>query len=96
MKSITLYIEGEKKTFTIPYVSGYAYRKYIEYYAKVKDPSLLTHEEMDWFVELLVEEFGNKFTVEQYYKGVPYQDTMRNIDELFIPDDLDEEENKKK
>lgn len=96
MKSIKLRVNGEEKTFTIPYVSGYAYRKYVELLTKVKDPSLLTHEEMDWFVELIVEEFNNQFTVEEYYKGIPFHKMMPTIEGLFAPEDGDEEENKKK
>jgi len=68
---IELFIDGEKKIFTAPFVPMLAKRKYLELMAK-EEPQ--THKEMiaedDANISILVDViFGNQFTVEQVYQG---------------------------
>lgn len=91
MKKITLLINGEEKTFIIPFVSGMVWRKFIELKAKAKDLSSLTLEELDNFVELVVFAFGNQFTLEEFYLGIPHDKVMLTVDQLFLPTDEEEE-----
>lgn len=96
MKKINLFIDGQEKEFSIPFVSGLAWRKYIGLCAEVQDLQALTPEEMDKFVDLVVMEFNNQFTAEQYYKGLPFNETLLTVDKLFLPSSDGTEGNGKK
>lgn len=96
MKKITLLIDGKESEFTIPFVSGLAWRKYIEICDEAQDLKALTAEEMDKFVDLIVLEFNNQFTAEQYYKGLPFNETLLMVDKLFLPSTDGTEGNGKK
>ncbi|WP_099157270.1 phage tail assembly chaperone G [Virgibacillus ndiopensis] len=74
--NIELYIEGEKKTFTVPFVPMLAKRKYLEIQADIEK-----REETPTAQEILEEDdamysilpdiiFEGKFTLDQLYKGV--------------------------
>lgn len=86
MKTLTLVIENEKKDFTVPFVSGWVWRKWIELNDNVVDPKKLTIKELDEFVNLTVLAFENQFTLEQFYKGIPFNEVMRTVESLFIPE----------
>lgn len=96
MKSIELFIDGEEKTFTTPFVSGMVWRKYIEWKAKVANLQNLTADELDELAGLVVFAFGNQFSLEDFYNGVPHDQVMIKIDELFLPTDEGTEGNEKK
>lgn len=50
MKSITLVINGENKTFTTPFISGLIWRKFLELKNNVSNPeSPFTSEQLDDF-----------------------------------------------
>lgn len=93
MKSLNLLIENEEKTFTIPFVSGMVWRKYIEWKANVENIADLTIKELDDLANLVVFAFKSQFTLEQFYEGVPHDKVMIIIDSLFSPTDDDKEEN---
>ena len=84
MKSITLLINDEEKVFQIPFVNGMVLRKFIEMKTRM-DMSNLTPEELDEMVGLVVYAYKNKFTLEEFYEGVPHDQVMALIDELFLP-----------
>lgn len=96
MKNLTLLIDGEEKTFTIPFVSGLVWRKFIEVKAKIEDLGNLTVEELDEFANLVVFAFRNQFTLEQFYAGIPHDAVMITIDRLFEPTNSGNEEGNKK
>ncbi|HFK2719199.1 TPA: hypothetical protein ACG1DY_005052 [Escherichia coli] len=98
MKNLKLLIEGEEKVFSIPFVNGMVWRKFIELKANTKDITSLTLEELDQFAGLVVFAFGNKFTLEEFYCGIPHDRVMSTIDDLFMPtnnNDNDEGNEKK-
>lgn len=90
MKSITLLINKENKIFSIPFVSGLVWRKFIELKAKTKNMSNLTLEELDDFANLVVFAFDGQFTLEEFYGGVPHDKVMSTIDGLFMPTEENE------
>lgn len=84
MKNIKLLLQGENKTFTTPFVSGLVWRKFIEIRARV-DLSLLTPDEVDEMADLVVMAFGDQFTRNDFYEGIPHDRVILTIDELFLP-----------
>jgi len=96
MKSLALYINDERKVFTIPFVSGLVWRKWIELQAKAENLNNLTLEELDEFVGLVVLAFKNQFTLEQFYEGIPFDQVMSTIQGLFLPSTDETAETKKK
>lgn len=76
---IELYIDGEKKIFTAPYVPMLAKRKYLEIEAKAEEKGGQLSarerlEEDDELASILVDiVFKNQFTLEQLYAGASYE-----------------------
>ncbi|ARK32129.1 phage tail assembly chaperone G [Halalkalibacter krulwichiae] len=73
---IELYIEGEKKLFTVPFVPIAAKRRFLELEVKAEergDKKLTAQEQLDEddeFTSILVDiVFKNQFTLEQVYEG---------------------------
>lgn len=95
MKSLTLLIENKEKTFTIPFVSGLIWRNWIELQEKAENINLLTSKEIDGFVNLVVLAFDNQFTLEQFYQGIPFDQVMKTVDSLFVPEGTGEGNGKK-
>ncbi|MBT2696343.1 hypothetical protein J7E79_02690 [Bacillus sp. ISL-40] len=89
MRKLTLLIDGEEKTFTIPFVTGMVWRKWIELRAKV-DTNNLNPQEVDQLAELVIYAFGNRFTLEEYYAGLPHDKVMLTFDNLFSPSDQED------
>ncbi|MCM3599010.1 hypothetical protein M4D55_25055 [Metabacillus idriensis] len=85
MKKIELLINGEKKVFTVPFVSGWAWRKYIEAQVAAEDLYNLTEDEFDNFAYVVVFAFNEQFTLEEFYKGIPYTKIMSTVEGLFTP-----------
>lgn len=97
MKTIKLLIDDQTKTFTIPFISGMVLRKYLELKDTFEDESNLTVAEIDKMVDLVVYAYGNKFTAEEFYNGIPFDKLMTTINSLFIPESKEgETENEKK
>lgn len=82
MSSITLLIDGQNKTFTVPFISGMVWRKFIDCRSRM-DMSKLKPEELDELAGLVVYAYSDKFTLEQFYGGVPHDKVMAEIDALF-------------
>ncbi|MBP3038062.1 hypothetical protein J9303_00885 [Bacillaceae bacterium Marseille-Q3522] len=96
MKSLSLFIDGKEKKFTIPFVNGMVWRKYIEWKSKVENLRDLTVEEIDELASLVVYAFKDQFTLEQFYEGVPHDKVMRTVDDLFLPTDEEDSGSGKK
>jgi hypothetical protein len=91
VRTLKLLINGEEKTFTIPFVNGMVWRKFLEIKSKV-DMKNLKPEDIDQLVELAVYAFGNRFTGDQFYEGIPHDKVLIRVDELFLPSDQSDEE----
>lgn len=89
MKTLTLLIDNKEKRFTIPFVSGLIWRKYIELQDTVENVNKLTAKELDQFVDLVVEAFKNQFTLEEFYDGISYDKVMWTVNALFMPEEKD-------
>ena len=72
---IELYIDGEKKIFTAPFVPMLAKRKYYELQAKIEEnekeltPKEVLKEDDEYFSILTDIVFKGQFTLEQLYEG---------------------------
>lgn len=83
---LTLLMGQEEKTFTIPFVNGMVFRKFIEYKQRMNMTDL-SPDELDELVGLVVYAFKDQFTLEQFYEGIPHDKVMSTIDDLFLPTD---------
>lgn len=81
---LKLWIDNEEKTFFTPFVSAMVFRKFIDLKEKM-DMTDLKGEEIDEVSGLVVFAFGNQFTLEQFYNGIPHDELMITIDRLFMP-----------
>jgi hypothetical protein len=86
---LKLTIDKKEQIFSIPFVNGMVYRKFIEYRTRM-DLNNLTPEELDELVGLVVEAFDNIFTIEQFYVGIPHDEVMLTLDRLFLPTNKNE------
>lgn len=101
MKSLSLVLNGEEKVFTIPFVNGLSYRKYVELQSRIKDLKNLTVEEMDELIDIIVLTFENNFTRDEYYTGTPFDELVIKAQLVFISSkdlekDNEDEGNEKK
>lgn len=74
---LELYIGGKKKTFVAPFVSARMLRRAMEI-AK-EEEKMDQVESMDATVDYLADLFGNQFTRDEFYDGIPaheFQDTV--------------------
>jgi hypothetical protein len=67
---ITLFINGEEKTFTVPFVKARMFRRALEI-TKKYDLNDVDVETLDVLVSYVVELFNNQFTIDDIYDGVP-------------------------
>jgi hypothetical protein len=67
---ITLFINGEEKTFTVPFVKARMFRRALEI-TKKYDLNDVDVETLDVLVSYVVELFNNQFTIDDVYDGVP-------------------------
>jgi|SRR5690625_175106 len=80
---LELIIDGEKKIFTTNFVSGRHFRKVMEYDEKI-DYSDIGIDETDELVGFVCEVFDNQFTVDEFYDGIPSNQVISTITEVFI------------
>ncbi|PRX39523.1 hypothetical protein CLV97_12461 [Planifilum fimeticola] len=92
MLKITLRLNGETKTYTQDFISGYLFRKALlisdkreKFLKKVMDSetgaTLEEQEELlDELYHFITEVFGNQFTVEEYERGT---DARRVVDQSW-------------
>lgn len=66
---ITLFLNGEEKTFTVPFVKARMFRRALEIYKKY-DLNDIDVETLDILVSYVVELFNNQFTIDDVYDGV--------------------------
>jgi hypothetical protein len=66
---ITLFVNGEEKTFTVPFVKARMFRRALEI-SKKYDLNNIDVETLDTLVSYVVELFNNQFTVDEFYDGI--------------------------
>lgn len=95
---LELNIDGEKKVFTTGFVSGSFFRRLLEFDEKINYAEI-TLDETDELVGFVCEVFGNQFTIEEFYEGIPSHEVVSTISDVFVfvrtgktVDELEEEE----
>lgn len=97
---IELYIDGEKKIFTTPFVPMLAKRKYLELMAKAEqekdDPSYKQQlEEENELMSILTDViFKGQFTIEQLYKGASDEYVYDKLHEAIYGKKVEDEGNR--
>lgn len=76
---LTLKIDGKDKTFTAPFISGRMFRKTVELEELEMEGKLKGLELLDAQVEYMAELYGNQFTAEEYYDGIPGDKVVSTI-----------------
>lgn len=77
MLTITLRVDGKEKTYSQGFISGYMFRRSVEFRkvaGKEFDETVL-----DMMAEYVVELFEGQFTVDEFYKGVAADKMMDEI-----------------
>lgn len=69
MQKITLFINGEEKTFTVPFVKARMFRRALEIHKKY-DLNNVDVETLDTLVSYVVDLFNSQFTVDDFYDGI--------------------------
>lgn len=80
---IELRIDGETRIFTIPFVSARHFRKLMEYDSTI-DYTDITVPDADELVGYVCDVFGNQFSVDQFYDGVPSHKLIEYIFDVFF------------
>ncbi|WP_017797565.1 phage tail assembly chaperone G [Oceanobacillus kimchii] len=88
---ITLYkpqkVDGENKRkesiYKIPFVSARHHRKLLEYEQTI-DYTEMTLENTDELVGFVCDVFGNQFTIDEFYDGVPSHELVSVIGDVFF------------
>ena len=73
----------EEKNYLIPYVPSSAFLSYLEIEEEIEDPNNLKPSEIKKYVELIVKTFGNQFTEEEFFEGIPGYRLMPTISEFI-------------
>ncbi|RSL32669.1 hypothetical protein D7Z54_14565 [Salibacterium salarium] len=79
---IKLLLDGEEKTFTVPFATGFTVRKTFEI-AREYGGSNIQEEGYDAHADYIVLAFNNQFTRDELYAGYPGGDIVRKADEIM-------------
>jgi hypothetical protein len=66
--NLVLFLEGEEKVFTAPFVSGLVYRKLMQMDETI-DYSDISLNEFDKIAGFIAEVFNNQFTINEFLEG---------------------------
>jgi hypothetical protein len=75
---ITLFLNNEEKTFTVPFVKARMFRRALEI-TKKYNLNDVDVETLDILVSYVVELFNNQFTIDDFYDGVPADKLVSTI-----------------
>lgn len=87
---IELYIEGKKKTFTVPFVPMLAKRKYYEIQARIEEKNEnpttkeILEEDNEFYSILSDIVFKGQFTLEQLYEGADEKYLQKKMSEAIF------------
>lgn len=70
-------IDGEEKTFVAPFLKGRLYKDFFDIQKRLK--SNITPESMDIMIDFVCRVYGNQFTIDDYWDGVPLNKTLSEI-----------------
>lgn len=98
---LTLYKQNkdklEESIYTAPFVSGRHHRKILEYDQTI-DYSDVDLDQTDELIGFVCDVFGNQFTVDEFYDGIPSHELISTITDVFVyvrtgktPEELKEE-----
>ncbi len=78
---IQLMIKGDKRTFNAPFLSGQLYKDFFEIQRKLQDVlnGGASPKTMDVLVDFVCRVYGNQFTIDQYWEGVPLNKVLSEI-----------------
>ncbi|SDI19331.1 hypothetical protein SAMN05192534_12456 [Alteribacillus persepolensis] len=81
---ITLHLNGEDKTFTIPFVNTLILRKTLEIKKEIDFTKAITDEEdLDKIADFLVFAFKNQFSREDVFEGLPGGELLTKMDDVM-------------
>src|SRR5690625_2855803 len=80
---LELQINGEQKIFTTPFVSARSFRRLMEFDQKM-DYNNLSIDDVDELVGYVCNVFGDQFTIDEFYDGVPSHELINTILKVFI------------
>lgn len=75
---LTLLIEGKKKEFKTSFIPGMIFRRALELNKRI-DFSNMQAEDLDEIVQLTVELYGNEFSFDEFYKGIPLNELLPTL-----------------
>lgn len=79
---LILNLNNEEKIFTTPFVSGRQYRKLLEYDQRI-DYMDMSIDDVDELVGYVRSVFGDQFTVDEFYDGIPSHEVMEAFLDVF-------------
>jgi|SRR5690554_808394 len=80
--NLTLRVNGEEKIFSAPFVSARYFRKLMEFDETI-DYTDLDTKTTDKLVGFVCEVYGNQFTVDEFYDGIPSHELISTITSVF-------------
>lgn len=75
---IKLYMDGEKKTFSVPFIKARMLRNAIVLNEQMSDSKDTSTEDIDAMAEFVVELFNNQFSIDELWDGLSTEE--------FIPE----------
>lgn len=72
----------EESIYKIPFASGRHHRQLLEFETKI-DYTDMSLEDTDTLVGFVCDVFGNQFTVDEFYDGIPSHKLISTIGDVF-------------
>jgi len=79
---LELMIDGKKKIFTTPFVSGLSYRKLLEYDQTI-DYTDMNTDDYDELIGFVCNVFGDQFTVNEFWEGIASHEIVSTLLDTF-------------
>lgn len=73
----------EESIYTVPFANARHHRKILEYDATI-DYSDMSLDQTDELVGFVCDVFGNQFTIDEFFDGVPSHKLIETITDVFI------------
>lgn len=74
---IKLRIDNEEKTFVPPFLSGELYKDFFKMQSILQRGEAA--EKMDTLIDFVCRVYGNQFSIDQYWKGIPLNKVLSEI-----------------
>ncbi|WP_067924881.1 phage tail assembly chaperone G [Alicyclobacillus shizuokensis] len=78
---IKLLVNGERKTYTVPFVKARMLRRALELAERLqgRDDNSITLDELDMMADFVVELFNGQFTRDDLYEGLPANELVPTV-----------------